>query len=252
MQNKILNYLGSIPFLICFAILMTGADVLQRMAFSRKVFSAIYHFLNNGVLVLLKVFCGTRFKFTGLEHLEGLENKSIPKIIISNHQSLMDIAILNVVFKKLNVRFISKRELAKFLPFVSYNLRKMPHCLIDRGDRRQALSTIQNFAANLKANLEDSPAISIFPEGTRARDGKIKAFKPGGFIALLNGLEEALLIPVAISGSFSLAEHKLMPVPFGVAVDVRVLEPLEVKKDAQPKETLGQVFNKIKEVLEDK
>ena len=47
---------------------------------------------------------------------------------------MMDIALLLHLFFTNFPKFVSKRELARCIPSVSYNLRRGGNCLIDRDD----------------------------------------------------------------------------------------------------------------------
>ena len=69
-------------------------------------------------------------------------------------------------------------------------------------------------------------AACIFPEGTRARDGVVKEFNAAGLLALMRAAPSAVIVPVAIDGSWELMRYSMRPVPFGVRVRCRVLAPI--------------------------
>ena len=58
-------------------------------------------------------------------------------------------------------KFISKKELGKGIPSISYNLRHGGSALIDRKDRDQALKAIINLANYAK---ENNRSVVIFPD----------------------------------------------------------------------------------------
>jgi 1-acyl-sn-glycerol-3-phosphate acyltransferase len=60
-----------------------------------------------------------------------------PYIIVANHQGMYDIPPLIWYLRHLHAKFISKKELGKGIPSISYNLRHGGSVLIDRKDRRQ-------------------------------------------------------------------------------------------------------------------
>lgn len=245
-MNKLLSWIRTIPFLICFAILMVSSDLLLRFFWSKKLYRKLNDFLNQTVLNFLAVFCGTKFDYQVAPEVRLQQDSDLPKVIVANHQSLMDLAMLNVVFEKNQIRFIAKRELAKFLPYVSIALRKVPHCLIDRGDRAQALNSIKKYCETLKA---ERAILVIFPEGTRARDGVMKKFKTGGIQALVDELGQVLIFPVAIDGSYLIAKHKMLPVPAGINVKLKALPPVTAERNQDLKTILEQVEAQIKENL---
>jgi len=64
--------------------------------------------------------------------------KNVPLIIVSNHQNVNDIPPIFWFLRKHHPKFVSKIELGKGIPSVSYNLRKGGSVLIDRKDARQS------------------------------------------------------------------------------------------------------------------
>ncbi len=246
-MNKISSWIRTIPFLICFATLMLLSDLILRCFWSQELHRKVNVFLNRTVLKFLSTFCGITFDFqVGAAVLQQAKS-NLPKIIVANHQSLMDLAMLNVVFEPNQVRFIAKRELAKFLPYVSIALRKVPHCLIDRGDRGQALAAIKEYSVRLKS---DNLILVIFPEGTRARDGVMKKFKTGGIQTLVEELGQVMIFPVAINGSYLIAKDKMLPVPANIPVSLKALDPIIVERTQDLKRILEKVENDIKNCSE--
>jgi len=63
-------------------------------------------------------------------------------LVVANHQSMFDIPILGALLFSNFPKYISKRELGRGIPSVSYNLRRGGHVLIDRGDAPSALVAI--------------------------------------------------------------------------------------------------------------
>ena len=159
-------------------------------------------------------------------------------IFASNHQSTYDIPPLIWYLRKHHAKFISKKELGKGIPSISFNLRYGGGALIDRKDRISAVHEIKSFCRRVRKN---NWSVVIFPEGTRSRDGKPKPFQPGGLKTLLSELPEAKLVPVSISHSWKLAKWNYFPFPIGVRVFVNVQSPIE---------TTGQPISALIETLE--
>lgn len=147
-----------------------------------------------------------------------------PLIVVSNHQSMYDIPLLAVAFQDHHPKYVAKKELAHGTPSVSYNIRHGGSVAIDRADPRKAIRAIEAFS---KYIAENNYAACIFPEGSRARDGMMKPFKVAGFIKLYEIASNALIVPVAIEGSWELVKHRLLPIPVGVSISCTVLPPLE-------------------------
>jgi len=145
-------------------------------------------------------------------------------LLVANHQSMYDIPMMMWMLRSREVGFISKRELARGIPSISYSLRNLDSVLIDRKEPRQAIPAIEAFG---RLKEERKQIACIFPEGTRARDGQMKPFKGSGFDTLLNSMPSALIQPVVIDGNWELLRYKLLPVPIGVKITVKFLEPVE-------------------------
>ena len=81
---------------------------------------------------------GSKVKFEGFDKLP----MGRPLIIVSNHQSIYDIPAIVVAFRKYSPRFISKIELSRNIPTISYDIRKSGSALIDRENGSQSVKEI--------------------------------------------------------------------------------------------------------------
>jgi 1-acyl-sn-glycerol-3-phosphate acyltransferase len=164
--------------------------------------------------------CGTRL---AVERSPAVAPHT-PYIIIANHQSLFDIPILGALLFTNFPKYVSKQELARWIPSISYNLRRGGNGIIDRGDRATAAQVIRDLGAR---SQERGVSVVIYPEGTRARAGALGRFRPAGTLALLESAPKLAVVPVAIDGSWRLLRHNLLPVPFGLHIRLRFAEPIE-------------------------
>lgn len=144
-----------------------------------------------------------------------------PYVIISNHQSLLDIPLIGGTLYTNLPKYVAKQELASGLPAISLNLAKGGHALIDRRNPGQAIPTIEALG---RRSQERGTSVVIFPEGTRSREGKVRRFKRAGTMALLAAASDLEVVPVAISGSWRL--NDTAPFPVGEQVDVRIGAPI--------------------------
>jgi 1-acyl-sn-glycerol-3-phosphate acyltransferase len=145
-------------------------------------------------------------------------------LFASNHQSLADVPIL---FRALQspLRFLAKKELFH-LPVVGWYLRSNGMIPVDRRNRRAATQSL----LALDRHALGGTGIVAFPEGTRARDGKVGAFKRGAFLlAIQTGRP---IVPVAIEGSHRLVGRSGLTsrparvrVRIGAPIPVAGLEP---------------------------
>jgi 1-acyl-sn-glycerol-3-phosphate acyltransferase len=147
-----------------------------------------------------------------------------PLIVVANHQSLFDIPPVIWGFRRHHPKFIAKIELGKGIPSISYNLRHGGSALIDRGKPLQSVREIGKLGRYIEQNRY---AVCIFPEGTRTRDGRMKPFLPAGIDALLKAAPSAVVVPLAIDGTYELTKKGLYPMAFGARVRFTVLDPIE-------------------------
>ena len=217
---RIAGWVFTLPFLITLALLLVIFDVLQRIA---RLIGARPHEFVVGVLQRLVLWslrlCGTRIS---VERAAGVRPRTA-YLIVSNHQAMFDVPIIGGLLFTNYPKFVAKRELVGLLPSIAYNLRRGGNVVIDRDDGLDAVRQLRAFAASVR---ERGVSAVIFPEGTRSRDGQLRAFRPAGLRALLRAAPELPVVPVTIDGSWKLLRYGMRPVPFGTRVHVRFGEPI--------------------------
>jgi 1-acyl-sn-glycerol-3-phosphate acyltransferase len=147
-----------------------------------------------------------------------------PMIFVANHQSMYDIPGIIWYLRKHHPKFISKIELTKGIPSISYNLKVGGGANIDRNDRKQAVSEIIKLGKRMAAN---NWSAVIFAEGTRAKDGKIKPFHVGGIATLLKVAPGSIVVPIAIENSWKIVRYGMFPLTVGNHIKWSVLQPIE-------------------------
>ena len=127
-------------------------------------------------------------------HVSGRKNfrKDTTYIIVSNHQSQLDILLAFNLFR--HFKWVSKAEIFR-LPFIGWNMYLNRYVRLIRGDKE----SIEKMMVTSEERLREGSSVYFFPEGTRSMDGKVKKFKPGAFI-LAHKLKLPI-IPKAISGT---------------------------------------------------
>jgi len=146
-----------------------------------------------------------------------------PVIFIANHQSMYDIPGIIWFLRRYHVKFISKIELTKGIPSISFNLKHGGGANINRKDSKQAVSEIIKLGRRMKDN---NWSALIFAEGTRAKDGQVKPFQVGGIATLLKAVPNALIVPIAIENSWKKVQYGMYPLSFGENIRWTVLEPI--------------------------
>jgi 1-acyl-sn-glycerol-3-phosphate acyltransferase len=221
------DWLGTLVFAPLFLLILLVFDPVQRLArlCGRRPHDYVAAAMQWSILAALRV-SGTRLQ---VERAAGVRPHT-GYVVVTNHQSMFDIVVMGALLFTNFPKYVSKRELSHGIPSVSYNIRAGGSAIIDRSDREQALGEIRRLGRSLG---ERTISAVIFPEGTRARDGVMKPFKPAGTLELLASAPEAPLLPVAIDGSWRLMRFGLRPLPFGVRVRVRIGEPLARGREAR-------------------
>lgn len=223
-MKKIVDYLLSGIYLLYFGLTLVIFHVIQVICFqffSRKTHQKSVHWLNGFLLHGLWLL-GTRLRYEAKTELPA----DRPIIFIANHQSMFDIVGMIWYLRKNYPLFVSKIELAKGIPSISYNLRKSGAALIDRKDGKQAIVEI----ARLGKLIEETKfSAAIFPEGTRSRTGELKQFAVGGVGILVKKAPHALVVPIAIKNTGRLNPKGIFPLNSLESLSWVVLSPIEPK-----------------------
>jgi 1-acyl-sn-glycerol-3-phosphate acyltransferase len=114
-------------------------------------------------------------------------------VYMANHKSQFDIPAL-VLAMPADFRFVAKRELL-FIPIFGWALWLAGFAFVDRGDREQAIRSLDQAAAKVRRGT----SIIVFAEGTRSPDDRLLPFKKGGFMLAMKA--GAPIVPVSIRGS---------------------------------------------------
>ena len=225
----LIDYILYVPFVLCWCGTLLIFDVLQRVAiiFGPKWHEKSVILLNDTLVLLLRIVrVGVRVRY------EAPLKRTVPCLVLANHQSLYDIPILYSVFRGMHPKFVAKKELAHWIPSVSFNLRHGGAAIVDRSNPRQAIPELGSFAERM---ISDGFTGILFPEGTRARKGVMREFLPAGVAAMLRKIESIKVIPVTIEGSWRLFPYRYGPIPRGTLIRVTVHKPILWSKgmDAQ-------------------
>lgn len=238
-MKTILSYILSTIFYIFYGILLLIFHALQWIGFTFGKYKGhkIAVDLMNCTFTYLLLILGNRIKF--INKFEFPENA--PLIIVSNHQSMHDISPMSCYLKKRHPKFISKIELGKGLPSISYNLRHGGSVLIDRKDPRQSLSAIKEFAQYIEKNKY---VAVIYPEGTRSKDGIPKRFSENGLKMLTKFAPSSYVIPVTINNCWKVNKYGMFPLGIGINITFEFHEA--IKADSME---FNKLFEKVEKTI---
>jgi 1-acyl-sn-glycerol-3-phosphate acyltransferase len=209
-MEKLVSYPLSIVYYFFFLLWLVLFHPIQWVCFTFFGYNAhrICVAYLNWFLVRTAHILGATF------HIKGMENipDNQPLIIVANHQSLHDITTIIWFLRKTHPKFISKIELGKGIPSVSYNLRRGGSVLIDRKDPKQALPEIKKVAELINSN---NYAVVIFPEGTRSKNGLPRPFASSGLKMLYKFAPDAFFLPITINNSWKMSKYGDFPMGLG-------------------------------------
>lgn len=186
---------------------------------------------------------GTRFSFRNDYNIPCGQ----PVIVVANHQSMYDIPPLMWYLRKHHPKFISKIELGKGIPSVSYNLRHGGSVLIDRKNPRQSLPAILNFGEYIERTKR---CAIIFPEGTRSKNGEPKPFQTKGLQLLFKKIPSAVIIPLTINNSWKMFRYGKFPMGIGNHITFKVQKPLYLNDFEDTTELIQHIEKVIKKDIQ--
>ena len=152
-------------------------------------------------------------------HIEGREKakKGTTYVIISNHQSMLDIIIINCLRYK--YKWISKIENFK-VPVIGQYLKMADYIIVDRSDDESKTEMLERSYDCLKKNI----SIMMFPEGTRSQNNEIGFFRRGAFQLALQA--EVPILPVIIDGTGGILPKHGLIFGSGFQIRIKVLDPV--------------------------
>jgi 1-acyl-sn-glycerol-3-phosphate acyltransferase len=213
----LVNVLAAVSYVISVLIIVLGLPVLALLVLVTVPFDPTRRIPG---LFLRRLGSTPTYVFPFWHvQIEGEQPESGSYVCVSNHQSFLD--IFGMARQRREMKWIAKEEIFK-LPFFGLYFRLSGDIPVNRGDRESG------GAALTKARwyLDRGMPVMIFPEGTRSRDGKMGAFKPGAFRLAIEA--QVPVLPVAVTGS-AYGMPKGSPWIRPTLVLVRVLEPIETK-----------------------
>jgi lyso-ornithine lipid O-acyltransferase len=111
------------------------------------------------------------------------------RLVVANHRSTIDIAILLRAF---GGRMVSREDLSGW-PLLGAAARSVGTIFVDRDDAMSGATTIRA----MRNALRDRDTVCLFPEGTTFEGDPVRPFHAGAFVSALR--TEAEIVPVGIA-----------------------------------------------------
>lgn len=175
-----------------------------------------------------------RIRIDGRANLPG----RTPHVVVSNHQSLLDILVLFNLF--FHFKFVSKIEIFK-VPLIGWNMYLNKYIKLKRGDKKSVAQMLKD----CEKAIENGSSVLIFPEGSRSPDGQIKPFKLGAFILALN--KKTPISPIVIAGTNAALPKYSLNFHGRTNIRIRVLEPIAYESFAH--RTAEETAEMVRQVI---
>eukprot|EP00118_Oscarella_pearsei_P027122 m.1021 g.1021 ORF g.1021 m.1021 type:complete len:270 (+) comp5496_c0_seq1:101-910(+) len=135
---------------------------------------------------------GIKYVIEGQEILREAEKTSYPHILVSNHQSSLDVLGMFIIWPKDTVA-MAKKSL-KSVPMFGTLAAMCKTVFIDRVKKEKAMEVMEETVQNIKSS---KTSVWVFPEGTRNREGAMLPFKKGAFHLAVQA--QIPIIPIVFS-----------------------------------------------------
>ena len=169
-------------------------------------------------LFLMRVICGTKVEFRGLEKIpKG------PLIVAAKHQSMLETFALVPLFDQ--PLYILKREL-KWIPFFGWYLTKADMIEVEREAGGRALKDMTRRAG---VAVRQGRQLIIFPEGTRRPVEAPPRYKHG--VAQIYKESGVACLPVALNSGLFWPRRTFMRYPGTLVVEFLDLLPPGLDRD---------------------
>ena len=237
--QKTISYPFSVLFFLIFGFTIVLFHAIQWICFNWFGYEAhkkSVDYFNWSLMRCLNIL-GTTFH----AKIDTQIPNNVPIIIVSNHQSMWDIPPISWYLRRYHPKFISKVELGKGIPGVSYNLKHGGSILIDRKNPRQAIVEMVKFSKYLRKFNRSGV---IFPEGTRSKTGVPKPFRRTGLQTLFKKVSDGYVIPVTINNSWKLQRWGMFPVQMGVRFEL-IAHPAIRIADFEVEELIDKVEDTV-------
>ena len=174
----------------------------------------------------------------------GLENIDPKKayVMVLNHNSMVD--IMSIYNLPLVFKWVSKKEVYR-IPIVGQLLFAHGDIVINRASTKEAMQLVHTRGLEW---LKKGACVSIFPEGTRSKDGEIHNFKSGAFILAKEA--GVPILPIVLDGTNTMVRNGWL-MNWRNKITIRVLPPLSAEdvQNRDIKDVMAEVRENMVETL---
>ena len=224
----------SMVYLIPFGLI----QLIVKLLGFRKLSSLIMRGIEHSWGWLFIAAAGGKAVVTGQENIP----RTGAVCFVSNHIGFFDVPLV-LAYSRRHIGFMAKKELL-FVPLLNMWIALIGGQFIDRKNPRKAIKSFNKGIARLKAG----GAMIIFPEGHRSRGQGLLPFHPGSL--KLATQADAVIVPVAITGTYELFEKNYYIVPGPVSITFcKPINTADIPPADRKQALSDQVHAVIKEAL---
>ncbi|MGA1933574.1 lysophospholipid acyltransferase family protein [Arcobacter sp. YIC-464] len=196
---------------------------------------AMYAFRNH-THKIIKIWMKLQMWFLGIKLEEHGKLDPSCDMVILNHQSLLDIIVMEYIHTR-DLAWVAKKEISDL--FFFGHIIKAPRMIsIDRENKAGIIHLLKE----TKDRLSKGRPIAMFPEGTRSNGKELLSFKPGAkMVANKHGLK---VQPVLLFNTRKILDSKKLEAQPGI-VKVVYLEPVQADKKTDWFEQTEEKMNKV-------
>ena len=213
-----------------------GLFVLIQFSITVAIVVVSMYLFRNKTHEIIKIWMRVQVYLLGIKlEIEGELDESC-ELVLMNHQSLLDIIIMEHIHSR-NLAWVAKKEITDL--FFFGHIIKAPRMIsIDRENKAGIIHLLKE----AKDRLSKGRPIAMFPEGTRSSGNKMLKFKPGAQM-LANKLKLKVQPAIILNTKKILDSQKLIQRP-GV-VKVKFLKPVQAEKGTPWFEDLEKQMNEV-------
>jgi len=193
-----------------------------QMTITISIVIILMYMFNKHNKIIRKIWGQIQIKLLGIKlKIEGEIDKNANMIIL-NHQSLVDIIVLEALHPK-NISWVAKKEIANLFWFG--HILKAPKMIIVE---RESKTSLIKLLKESKEKFEQNRPIAIFPEGTRTSGKKLHKFKAGA--KLIANKYNFKVQPIVLIGTRNILDSTAMTQNSGT-VKVVCLPTIQASSD---------------------
>ncbi len=210
--------------------------IMVQFVFTILVTIVIMYIFRNNTYKIRQIWAKMQTYLIGFKIVQEGKPNLEAKLILVNHQSLLDITSLEAIYPK-DLCWVAKKEI-RDIPLFGHILEAPKMIIIDRKNTRSLVKLVKE----AKERISNGRVIAIFPEGTRGKGIKLSKFQKGPkFLAEKLNLK---VQPVVVTNTRNIFDSQNFKAKSGT-VTVTFLDLVDPKEDKEWYEKTREKMQKV-------